>query len=60
MVPVTDKLKGNRSSWYDHVKRRDEMHVNKRVINKYKRGWMESEREAKDGLCKKQYERKRS
>ncbi|KAJ8733615.1 hypothetical protein PYW07_014166 [Mythimna separata] len=33
VAPVTEKFKGNRLYWYGHVKRRDEMHVTKRVLN---------------------------
>ncbi|KAJ8709025.1 hypothetical protein PYW07_008851 [Mythimna separata] len=39
VAPVTEKLKGNRLSWYGHVKRRDEMHVTKRVMNLHVDGW---------------------
>lgn len=33
MAPGTEKLKGNRLSWYGHVIRRDKTHVTKRVMN---------------------------
>ncbi|KAJ8729865.1 hypothetical protein PYW07_016903 [Mythimna separata] len=39
VVPVTEKLKGNRLSWYGQVKRRDEMHVTKRNLNLQVDGW---------------------
>ena len=40
VAPVTEKLKGNRLAWYGHVKRRDETHVTKRVMNINVDGWI--------------------
>ena len=32
VAPVTEKMKGNRLSWYGHVMRRDDTHVTNRVM----------------------------
>ncbi|KAJ8705151.1 hypothetical protein PYW07_010978 [Mythimna separata] len=56
VAPVTEKLKGNRLTWYGQVKRRDETHVTKRIMSLHVDDKMEREREAKekmDGLCEK-------
>lgn len=45
------KLKGNRLSWYGHVKRRDETHVTKRSMSRVYM-WMDGEEQGdqrKDG-----------
>jgi hypothetical protein len=33
VAPVTEKIRSNRLAWYEHVMRRDESHINKRVIS---------------------------
>ncbi|KAJ8715796.1 hypothetical protein PYW07_010278 [Mythimna separata] len=47
VAPVIEKLKGNRLSWYGHVKRRDETHVTKRVLSLHVDGWKGRERPKK-------------
>jgi hypothetical protein len=39
VAPITEKLKGNRLSWYGHVMRREENHVTRRVMNMNVKGW---------------------
>ncbi|KAJ8734232.1 hypothetical protein PYW07_014783 [Mythimna separata] len=39
VAPVTEKVEENRLFWYGHVKRRDETHVTKRVLNLHVDGW---------------------
>ncbi|KAJ8704761.1 hypothetical protein PYW08_012081 [Mythimna loreyi] len=39
VAPETEKLKGNRLSWYGHVKRRDEKHVTKKAMRINVDGW---------------------
>ncbi|KAJ8720922.1 hypothetical protein PYW08_006387 [Mythimna loreyi] len=39
VVPVTEKFKGNRLSWYGHVNRGDITHVTKRVLSLHVDGW---------------------
>ncbi|KAJ8709706.1 hypothetical protein PYW08_009710 [Mythimna loreyi] len=39
VAPVTEKLRGNRLSWYGHVKRRDETHVTKKAMSMNVDGW---------------------
>jgi hypothetical protein len=49
VAPITEKLKGNRLSWYEHVMRREENHVTRRVINMNVEGWRERGRSKNDG-----------
>jgi hypothetical protein len=39
VAPITEKLKGNRLSWYGHVMRREDNHVTRRVMNMNVEGW---------------------
>jgi hypothetical protein len=38
VAPITEKLKGNRLSWYGNVMKREENHVTRRVMNMWKDG----------------------
>jgi hypothetical protein len=33
VAPVAEKMRSNRLAWYEHVMRRDESHITKRVMN---------------------------
>ena len=50
VAPVTEKVKGNRLSWYGHVQRRDETHVSKGVMNINVDGWRGRRKPKKRGM----------
>jgi hypothetical protein len=50
VAPITEKLKGNRLSWYRHVMRREENHATRSVMNMNVEGRRGRGQLKKDGL----------
>ena len=49
VAPVTEKLRGNRLSWYGHVMRRNESHAVRKVLSMNMDGYKGRDHQRNDG-----------